>query len=103
MKLYRYEILNCIDESRLFIICYKSISRELNCMCVCVMVSLWFFWVFLMLFISFYLDYLYEMLICLEFIFVVDVGNLIFLLKVILIGVVMLVYVWRLVYLCFCV
>lgn len=46
-----------------------------------------------MLFISFYLDYLYEMLICLEFIFVVDVGNLIFLLKVILIGVVMLVYV----------
>lgn len=46
MKLYKYEILNCVDESRLFIICYKSISRELNCMCVCVMVSLWFLSVF---------------------------------------------------------
>lgn len=72
-------------------------------MCACVMASLWFLWVLLMLFTSFYLDYLYEMLICLEFIFAVDVGNSIFLLKVTPIGAVMLVYAWRLVYLCFCV
>lgn len=92
MKPHRYETLNCIDESRLSITCYKSISRESNCMCACVMASLWFLRVLLMLFTSFYLDYLYEMLICLEFIFAVDVGNSIFLLKVTPIGAVMLVY-----------
>lgn len=36
MKPHKYETLNCVDESRLSITCYKSISRESNCVCVCV-------------------------------------------------------------------
>lgn len=62
------------------------VENQIVCVCVCVMASLWFLWVLLMLFPSFYLDYLYEMLICLEFIFAVDVGSSIFLWKVTPIG-----------------